>query len=94
MLHSSSFCCKATLEDLANTCGQLTIGGHHRNRLRCIVIFLVILVYAHAICLYPIEKSNVPKSSAVTMEAKLEKSGFQEIAGFFSDLLTLKINIK
>ena len=46
-------------------------------------IFLLILVYALANCLYPIGNSNIPGSSAVTMETKIEKSGFQEIAGIF-----------
>ena len=66
-----------------STRGQLAIGGHHGNRLRCIVYSLLILVYAHAICLYPIGNSNAPGSSAVTIETKIKKSGFQEKAGIF-----------
>ena len=52
---------------MANTRGRLSID----------------CVYAHANCLYPIGNSNVPGSSAVTMETNIEKSGFHEIAGIF-----------
>ena len=51
---------------------------------------------AHAICLYPIGNSNVPESSAVTMETNLSLKNHvsKKKLVFFTDLMTLKINIK
>ena len=62
--------------------GQFTIGGHHGNRLTCIIYFST---YA-CICSCNQTTSNrerYPDVSAVTMEAKLKKSSFQEIFVFF-----------
>ena len=66
-----------------NTCGRLSIGGHHGNRLRCIVYFSTNTCICSCKLFIPNRNSNVPGSSAVTMEIKIEKSGFQEIAGIF-----------
>ena len=52
------------------------------------------LVYAHAICLTSIWESNIPESSAVTMETNLKILVSKKYLAFLADLLTLKVIIK
>ena len=42
--------------------GRLSMGGYHDNRLRYMVHFILILIYAHEICLLPTGESNIPES--------------------------------
>ena len=60
-----------------------SLGGHHGNRMRCIVYFSSNTCISHAICLKSIGKSNAPESSAATMGTKLKQSSFQETSGIF-----------
>ena len=57
------------------------------------LIVLLIFVYVHTTSLKHMGKSNVQESSAVTIETNLKNPVSKKYLVFFTDLLTLNVNI-
>ena len=64
--------------------GLLNLGGCHGNRFNyMIIMFRLILINAHAICLLPLRGRNIHESVSVTMGTKVNFSLFQAFLVFF-----------
>ena len=75
--------------------GLFSIAGHHGSRLRCVVYFLLIIIYAHAICLLTTGESNFSRVlSCYHGKLRLINQVFRKYLVFFPDLFALKLNIK
>ena len=78
-----------------NTRGQLTIGGHHGNILRCIVYFSSITCICSCnLAITNREKVMLQSLQQLPWKQSLKNQVSKKHLVFFADLLTLKVNIK